>query len=90
MHVSSDQIQYHANPQNDSNTHKAKELLQNESVNGGKHENEVLLIYANAYGFSRLRGRTNRGHDDNHHAGGDHDGPGARSHSNPGAATSSR
>src|SRR4029453_18322269 len=89
MHVSSDQIRRHANPRNDSTAYKAEGLLQNESVNGGKHENKVVLIYANACGFSRLRGRTNRGHDDNHHTGGDHDGPGARSRSHPCAAAGS-
>ena len=63
--------------------------MQNEFVNGGKHENEVLLIHAYAYGFSRLRGRTNPGHDDNHHAGGDHDGASAGSRSYPCAAATS-
>src|SRR5258708_36356153 len=90
MHVSSDQIRSHANPRNDSTPYKAEGLLQNESLNGGKHENEVLLIYADACGFSRLRGRTNHGHDDNHHAGGDYDGPSARSCSHPSAAATSR
>src|SRR5678815_421855 len=89
MHTSSDQILRHANPRNDSTAYKAEGLLQNEFVNGGKHENEILFIYANACGFSRLRGRTNPGHDDNHHAGGGHDGPGARSRSHPNTARAS-
>src|SRR5436190_17242068 len=87
MHVSSNQIRCHANPRNDSTAYKAEGLLQNESLNGGKHESEILLIYAHA---CRLRGRTNHGHDDNYHAGGDHDRPGTRSGSHPSAAAASR
>src|SRR5437763_17069564 len=90
MHVSSNQIRCHANPRNDSTAYKAEGLLQNESLNGGKHESEILLIYAHACRFSRLRGRTNHGHDDNYHAGGDHDRPGTRSGSHPSAAAASR
>jgi hypothetical protein len=45
----------------------------------------LVSINRNASGFSRLRDRTDRSHDDNHHAG-DHDGPGARSCSDPSAA----
>jgi hypothetical protein len=44
-----------------------------------KHENKLVSINRNASGFSRLHDGTDHCHDDNHHAGGDHDGSGARS-----------
>jgi hypothetical protein len=90
MHVTSNQIRRDANLRNDSTADKADELLQNESVNGGKHENGILLIYTDACGFSRLHDRTDDGYDDNYHAGGDHDEPRARSYSHPSAAAGSR
>jgi len=46
----------------------------------------VLTLVA----FSRLRHRTDHGHDDNQDAGGDHDAPGARSCNHPSAASGSR
>jgi hypothetical protein len=63
--------------------------LQNESVNGGKDENEILLIYSDGCRCSRLRDRADHGDDDNHHAGGDH-GAGTRSCSHSSAAAGSR
>ena len=63
--------------------------MQNESVNEGNHETDILFMYADRCDFSRLRDRTDYSHDNNHYAGGDHREPGARSYSPPSAAARS-